>query len=160
MFSDRALAYLMVAACFFFTACSTMRHPLDDSETKPNTEPLAVDEAEQTLDTIGDRVLGGIDFAEDTWSGDDRCGPAPFAPSQGDVGLVLIRSYDGVALEEAGPSEDLLDEYESFWNDQNESVSRSSPNMEPGVVSRVNGIGYEMVSLPSALELRAFIPCY
>lgn len=159
MASTRALTYLIVALCLL-TACSDVRHPLDDSETRPETEAMAIDEVEQTLDSLGGSVLGGIGFTEDTWSADDGCGTASFAPSQGDVGLILIRRYDGDALEEVGSAEALLDDYESYWTDQDESVSRSSPNMDPGVVSRVNGIGYELVSLSPAMELRAFIPCY
>jgi hypothetical protein len=158
MIPRRALIYLMVAVCFI-TACSDVRHPLDDSEERPETEALAIDEAEQTLDTIGDSVLGGSSFNEDTWSG-DGCETPPFAPSQGEVGLVLIRTYAADALDQVGSPEELLEEYESFWTDLDESVSRSSPNMDPGVVSRVNAIGYELVSVPPEMMLRAFIPCY
>lgn len=159
MFSRRALAFLVALVCLL-GACGDLRHPLDDSETRPETEALAFEEAGDTLDDIGESVLDGTDFAEDTWSAEDGCDTAPFAPSQGDVGLVLIRTYTADDLEGASVPELLIDDFESFWSAQEKSVSRSSPNMDPGAVIRINGIGYELVSLPRAIELRAFIPCY
>lgn len=155
----RVVLRSMLVVCLV-AACSNVRHPLDDSETRPETEAMAVEEAEETLDDIGEAVFGGRAFTDDTWSPEDGCGTAPFAPSQGEVGLVLIRAYDGTAVGGAGSPEGLLDDYERFWVDLGESATRSSPNMEPGVVSRVNGVGYELVSLPPAMELRAYIPCY
>lgn len=159
MLSHRVRACLLMAICIL-TACSQVRHPLDDSETKPETRVLAIEEAEETLDTLGDSVMGGVAFVEETWADSDGCATAPFAPSQGDIDLVLIRIYSADTLGGVGTPDELLDTYEAFWSDEGESVSRNSSNMDPAVVSRVHGIGYELVSLPPDMELRAFIPCY
>lgn len=151
---------LVAIAAVVIAACSGVRHPLDDSETKPDTETQALDEAGTTMDGLGDSVFGNATFAAQTWAAPGACATADFAPSQGDVGQVLIRTYAEDDVSTLGTPDQLLDAYEAYWTALDESVSRSSPNMDPGVVSRVNGIGYELVSIPPSLELRAFIPCY
>lgn len=155
----RSWAALLTAACIV-AACSEIRHPLDDSEARPDTETLAIDEAGDTMDAVGDDVLGAVAFTPDTWAPDDSCATAPFAPEQGDVGLVLIRAYDEQSVIGEGSVDGLLDEYEEYWVGRGETVSRSSQSMDPGAVARVNGIGYQLVSLPPTVEMQAFIPCY
>lgn len=141
-------------------AVGCVRHPLDDSEESPATQELALEMATEVLDLVGDRVMDDSPYVADRWTADDGCATAPSGPSQGDVGVVLIRTYTEESMAMERDPERLLDDYETFWLDRGESVSRSSPNMDPGVVTRVEGIGYELVSLPPNMELRAYIPCY
>lgn len=135
------LSSLLLAAC--------------DTETRPGDAAGARDEAAQVLDDVGAALFGAAPADDSIWSARDGCGTPPFAPSQGDVGEVLIRTYPSPEQ----PAERIAG-FTSYWEDRDESVSQSSPSMEPGAVSRVNGIGYELVSLPPVMELRAFIPCY
>lgn len=154
----RVLSSLL--ALSLVTACDGLRHPLDDSETRPETQELALDEAGEMLDLVGQWVMDDSVYSGDRWVADDGCATAPFGSSQGDVGLVLIRSYteESMALERSPIR--LLDDFERFWADRGESVSPSSSSMDPGVVARVDGIAYELVSLPPMMELRAYIPCF
>lgn len=119
-----------------------------------------MDEAGEMLDLVGQWVMDDSVYSGDRWVADDGCATAPFGSSQGDVGLVLIRSYteESMALERSPIR--LLDDFERFWADRGESVSPSSSSMDPGVVARVDGIAYELVSLPPMMELRAYIPCF
>jgi hypothetical protein len=135
---------------------ATMALVACDTETRPDSAAQAHDEAQQVLDGVGEAVFGDASFDASVWEARDGCDTAPFAPSQGDVGAVLIRSY--LSVEEL-PSV-LIAAFTAYWEDRDESVSQSSPNMDPGAVSRVHGIGYELVSLPPSMELRAFLPCY
>lgn len=146
----------LVICCI--AACDDLRHPLDDSETIPPTQQQALDEAEATLDDIDESVLAGAPFSSETWSAPNGCETAPFGPSQGDVGVVLIRSYQ--ANSPAADADSLIDDYVAYWDDRGESTTRSSPSMEPGAVSRTDGIGYEMVALAQTIEVRAYTPCY
>lgn len=157
MLNARFLGTALLAVCVV-VACSDIRHPLDDSETKPETEELALAEATEVLDVIGPALFDDATYDEDVWTGEDGCSTASFAPSQGEVGVVVIRRYESVNLA-AGPDA-LIEGFEAYWDEEDVSASRSSPNMDPGAVSRVDGIGYEIVSVSGALELRAFIPCY
>lgn len=142
------------------TACDGLRHPLDDSETRPGSQELALEEAKETLDLIAGTVMDGSLYVTEEWTADDGCATAPFGASQGDVGRVLIRAYTEESMALERNPESLLDDYERFWAQRDESVTRSSPSMDPGAVARVDGIGYELVSLPPMMELRAYIPCY
>lgn len=150
----------VVLAFFVVAACDGLRHPLDDSETRPTTREVALEEAGNTLDLIGDQVMDDSPYVGDRWAAEDGCGMAPFGPSQGEVGVVLIRVYTEESMALARDPERLLDDYERFWTELGESVSRSSPGMDPGAVSRVDGIGYELVSSPPMMVLRAYTPCY
>lgn len=160
MESSRRSITLLLTAALLVAACSQIRHPLDDSETRPDTQALAIEEAGSTMDLIDESLMGDVPFTEDTWVASDGCATASFAPSQGDVGSVLIRNYPAGDLADVGTTDELIAQYESYWKGEGESVSRNSPNMDPGAVSRVGGIGYELVSLPPQVQLRAFIPCY
>ena len=152
----RALWTLLI----LLAAVGCVRHPLDDSEESPATQELALEMATEVLDLVGDRVMDDSPFVGDRWTATAGCATAPFGPSQGDVGLVLIRTYTEESMAMDRDPSRLLDDYETFWQDRGESVSRSSQNMDPGVVARVEGIGYELVSLPPNMELRAYIGCY
>lgn len=147
---------LLVVLCL--VACDGLRHPLDDSESRPETQQEALEAAAETLDRIDESLMSGATHLDDEWSAPDGCGTAPFGASQGDVGVVLIRAYDVDEL--AGDAESLVDEYVTYWEDQGESVSPHSQSMDPGAVARVDAIGYEMVVLTQTVEVRAYTPCY
>lgn len=153
----RAPTLAVMLAVSMIAGCSEVRHPLDDSETRPDTAVLAIEEAEATMDEIGDSVMEGASYEAETWVAQNECDTTPFSPSQGEVGSVLIRTYSAAEL---GDGEELLAEYETYWSDKGESVTPSSPNMDPSAVARVNGIGYELAVLSAEVEMRAFIPCY
>lgn len=157
MLNARLFATALLAVCVL-VACSGIRHPLDDSETKPETEELALAEAKDALDVIGPALFDEATYSEDVWTGEDGCSAASFAPSQGEVGVVVIRRYESANL--AAEPDALIDGFEAYWDQEDVSVSRSSPDMDPGAVARVDGIGYEIVAVSGALELRGFIPCY
>lgn len=148
------LTVIWLAICAL-TACSGLRHPLDDSEPVPDTQQQAIEEAGRTLDDVEQAVIGMAALSTETWTAPTGCDTALFGASQGDVGLVLIRGYE-VEME----LDELLGRYEAYWGELGESSSRSSPSMDPGVVARVNGIGYELTSVPPSVEMRAYVPCY
>lgn len=155
--TNRTLIAWCLVICLV-VACDGLRHPLDDSETRPETQRQALEEAAATLDTIDESVMSGAAHDTEEWSAPDGCGTAPFGPTQGDVGVVLIRSYP--VNSSSADSDSLIDEYVAYWDGEGESTSRSSPSMDPGAVARVEGIGYEMVSLAETVEIRAYTPCY
>lgn len=153
----RRSAIVVLIAALVAVGCDDVRHPLDDSETRPDSLEEAQDEAGRTLDELGGGGLAGTPSERDQWTPDDGCGTHPDAPEQGDVGAVLIRSFEGLPEDTV---DDLLDEQEDRWRADGHTVDRGSANMAPQVITRINGIGYAVVATPPGVELRAFLPCY
>ena len=139
--------------------CGTsVRHPLDDSETRPESAEAAKAEANLTLDELEGETLGSVLSFSEGWVPDSGCDVFPDAPEQGTVGGVLIRSY--ALLPDGTTIDALLDDQEARWEAEGRTVGRNGPNMDPQVIKRSNGIGYALLTTPPGAELRAFLPCY
>lgn len=148
-----------VALVAVATGCgASVKHPLDDSEARPASPDAAVTEAALRLDELGESTMSSAPSTSHEWVPGTGCDTYPEAPEQGDVVRVLARFYD--ALPGGGTIETLLDNQETAWKAQSHAVDRGSANMAPQVISRINGIGYALVSTPPGAELRAFLPCY
>lgn len=91
------LTATLVATAMAVAGCGTaVRHPLDDSETRPASPWAATTEAAMTLDELGESTMSSLSFTSQEWVPDSGCDTYPEAPEQGDVGRVLARSYDAL----------------------------------------------------------------
>lgn len=146
-------AALAIATALLVTSCV-----LADTETRPPTAEAAEHEARQMLEEIGASSMGSLQFVTDQWAPSSGCATHPNMPEQGDVGLILFRSYPEVP--EGDTIETLLADQEERWEAAGHTVGRGSPEMVEQVITRVNGIGYAVVSAPPGVELRAYVQCY
>jgi hypothetical protein len=131
---------------------------LADTEPRPPTAEAAVTEARQTLSEIGESTLATVPYTTDEWVAPNGCDTHPDIPEQGDVGRVIFRRYP--SLPGGISTETLLADQESRWSAAGHSVGRGGPAMPAQVITRTNGIGYALVSVPPGVELRAFVQCY
>ena len=150
-----AAAVLLVSSA---TGCGSVRHPLDDSETKPPSAAAAAAEANRMLDRIGETTMASAAFSPSRWVPDSGCATHPDAPEQGDASRIIFRSY--TELPATTSVQELLNRQAQEWEAAGYTTSRGSPSMPEQLITRVNGIGYSMVSTPPGMELRAFLPCY
>jgi hypothetical protein len=153
-----ALVVSAVVAVALSGCGTSVRHPLDDSETRPASAEAAKTEANLTLDELEETTLDSAPSTSEEWVPDSGCDTLPDAPEQGTIGSVLIRSY--AELPDGTTIDTLLNDQEARWEADGHTVDRNSPNMAPQVINRSNGIGYTLVSTPPGAELRAFLPCY
>lgn len=151
-----ALALLLGA----LAGCSSASgiHPLDDSETRPESLSEARTEATAMLDRVEEVALGEVVVVEREWNDPSGCGTNQEDPDQGDVGLILFRS--AAELPSGTAPEEVLGLTREFWESAGYSVGLPAPNMPDQVLTRVDGIGYKVVATPPGVELRAFLPCY
>ncbi len=148
-----ATSLLLLGAC-----ADSIRHPLDDSESKPSTLESAVGEANVELDGVADMVLSGVAYTASEWADPDGCGVNSDHPEQGEVSRVLERSYPELP---AGVTQSsVLDAVSAHWNSAGHSVGEGSSTMEEQRIARIHGISYATVSVDAGINLRAFLPCY
>lgn len=157
---DRTSRFIVIVlALGLAAACGdSVKHPLDDSETRPPTAAKAREEADTELDDLGQATLPSVAFTSSSWIPPSGCGTDPTVPEQGEVGTTLYRRYDELPV--GTTPESLMAETTERWENAGHSVSRGSANMADQVITRINGIGYSLVSTPPGVELRAFLPCY
>jgi hypothetical protein len=149
----------IVASLLLLTACSeTIRHPLDDSESKPSTLEAAVEEASDEMDEVGAAALAGGRYASTEWTTTEGCGISPDYPEQGEVSRVLERSY--ASLPSGATQSSVLDAVSAHWDSAGHRVGEGSPTMEEQRIARIHGISYAAVSVDVGIDLRAFLPCY
>ncbi len=155
----RSFAVVAVTVALLTAACDNgVRHPLDDSETKPATAAEALDEATNELDRVGAAVLTGLVYEATEWEAPDRCATRVDSPEQGDVSTILYRGY---ATPPSGQTAaDVLAAATHHWEGEGHTVGPGAPNMPDQAITRVDGISYSVVDEPPGVELRAFLPCY
>lgn len=140
-------------------ACSdAVRHPLDDSESRPPTAAEALDEASEHLEDLSTDVLPDAEYESASWNAPDGCATYPASPEQGDVGTVLYRSYP--ELPEGASTASMLESVAEYWESDGYRVGEGSANMPEQRIVRVNGISYSVVAIEPGIEMRAFVPCY
>ncbi|MDH3299314.1 MAG: hypothetical protein OES24_02300 [Acidimicrobiia bacterium] len=152
--------FLVLSAVTVVTACTgdPVRHPLDDSETRPADIETAVRRAESVLADVTDSVLDGADYEDRGWSADNGCATNPEAPEQGEVSRILYRSFPTPAS--GASATDIVSATEAHWERSGHTVGAGAPNTANQAITRIDGIGYSMVDAPPGVELRAFIPCF
>ena len=150
---------VVVASLLLLSGCSdSIRHPLDDSESKPSTLESAVDEANVEMNAVGDTALSGVAYTATEWGAPDGCGISSDHPEQGEVSRVLERSYAG--LPAGATQSSVLDAVSAHWDSAGHRVGEGSPTMEEQRIARIHGISYAAVSVDAGMNLRAFLPCY
>ncbi len=150
---------LMVATGFFaLAACNDIKHPLDDSATRPATEDDAIAEATAMLDDMATTTMVSESFIEVEWADESGCATHPDSPEQGDVGRILYRTYS--KLPGSSTIKTLMANQRSHWEDNGYTVQENAPNMPATVMFRPNSITYYLNDAPPGVELRAFLPCY
>jgi hypothetical protein len=144
---------LVIAAC-----TGQVRHPLDDSETRPPDAASALTEAQTTLEAVGDALLPGVSHDDTEWMADGGCGTSIDSPEQGDVSRIVYATYPDL------PAETTVDEVvanaRTHWEGQGHTVGTGAPSMPNQAITRINGISYAVVDTAPGVELRAFVPCY
>lgn len=141
------------------SACSgQVRHPLDDSETRPPDANSALTEARTTLDAVGNALLPGVRHEDTEWIADDGCDTSTDSPEQGDVSRILRDTYP--ALPPYTTAGDVVASAQTHWEGEGHTVGAGSPDMSNQFIVRVNGISYAVVEVTPGVELRAFLPCY
>lgn len=147
-----ALSILLVAACG--DTCVFC-----DTETRPATAAAAVEEANKTLDSIGETTMESALYTFDEWVPDSGCAPNPGNPEQGDVGRILFRTY--TELPSGTTAASLMADLKERWERDGLTVGSNAPDdPEDKVIARIDGIGYYLASIPPGVALRAFIQCY
>lgn len=159
-FRARSVQLALIVLLLALTAAcgDSVKHPLDDSESRPATADDASAEAETTLDELGESSLSSVPFTASSWIPPSGCGVDPTVPEQGEVGTTVYRHY--AELPADATPETLMAETTKRWEDAGHTVGRGSANMPDQVITRINGIGYSLVSTQPGVELRAFLPCY
>lgn len=150
---------LWLCLLMLLAACSgSVRHPLDDSETRPPDAAAAQTEAEATLREVGAALLPGVEPDDTVWVAEGGCSTHDEAPEQGDVGRVIFATYPTLP---AGTSADtVVGAAKAHWEAQGHTVGVGSSNMPDQAITRINGISYAVVGHDSGVQLRAFAPCY
>ena len=150
---------VVVASLLLLSGCSdSIRHPLDDSESKPSTLEAAVEEANVEMDAVGDTALSGAAYSASEWAAPDGCGVSSDHPEQGEVSRMLERSYPELPAGMTPSS--VLDAVSAHWVSAGHSVGEGSPTMEEQRIARIHGISYAAVSVDEEAALRAFLACY
>lgn len=150
---------MVVASLLLLCGCAdSIRHPLDDSESKSSTLESAVEEAKVEMDAVGAAALSGAAYTAGEWSAPAGCGINPDHPEHGEVSGLLERSYAGLP---AGVTQSIvLEAVSAHWVSSGHSVGEGSPTMEEQRIARSHGISYSAVSVDEGIALRAFLPCY
>lgn len=153
------MAIAMLSVVTTLAACNgdSVRHPLDDSETRPADLDAALEQAESVMGDVTDSVLEGAAHDDRTWSADNDCATNPDSPEQGDVSRILYRSFP--AVPSGTSAAEIVTATESHWEGAGHTVGPGAPNMANQAITRIDGIGYSMVEAEPGVELRAFIPC-
>lgn len=154
-----ALGSLALIVIAIGSACDdeAVRHPLDDSETRPTDLDAALEQANAALDDVADAVLDGVAGNDRQWPADGGCGTNPDSPEQGDVSRILYRSYPTLAA--GSTPAGVVSAAGAHWEQAGHSVGPGAPNMANQAITRIDGIGYSVVEAPPGVELRAFLPC-
>lgn len=153
------LIVALVLMAMVLAACDQDTCVFCDTETRPATAADAVEEANRTLDRIGETTMESVSFTSDEWIPENGCDTNPGNPEQGDIGRVLFRTY--AQLPSGTTAESLMADVRARWEDDELTVGSNAPaDPEDKVIARINGIGYYLASTPPGVELRAFIPCY
>lgn len=149
-----------VAAAALLSACTgdSVRHPLDDSETKPADIDVAMEQATAVMDDVTVAVLADATYDDDDWSADDGCATNPDSPEQGDVSRILYRTFP--TTPSGTTAADIVAATEAHWESAGHTVGPGAPDMAPQAITRIDGIGYSVVEAEPSVELRAFIPCF
>lgn len=145
--------------CFgiVLVACTSARHPLDDSESRPSDLGTAVSQASMVLDDLDAEVLTDIAHDEAVWDAPQGCAVNQDSPEQGEVARVMYRSYR--SLPTGTTSVELLGAAREHWRSHGHTVGEGSPDMAPQVIARIDGISYSLVDGEPGVEARAFLPC-
>lgn len=150
---------LWICMLILLAGCSgSVRHPLDDSETRPPDAAAAQTEAEATLREVGAALLPDVKHNDTVWAADDGCATHVDAPEQGDVGRVIFAVYP--TLPAGTTAVDVVGAAKAHWVSQGHTVGAGSSNMPDQAITRINGISYAVVDTPPGVEFRAFLPCY
>lgn len=153
------IGVIAAGLALFVAACSDpVKHPLDDSETRPPTAAAALVEANAMLDEVASAVMAGLAPTPTEWVAASGCGTDPDSPEQGDVDRTLRRTYP--ELPAGRSAADLLTAVSSHWEHAGYAVGPGAPNMAPQVITRVNGISYSVTDATPALVMAASVPCY
>ena len=147
----------IITLIVFLSACSSAKHPLDDSETRPADLGAAMGQAEEVLGDLDTEVLGGIAHDDTVWDAPQGCAVNEDSPEQGEVARILYRSYSD--LPSGTSTDDLLGAAREHWETGGHTVGDGAPNMAPQVIARIDGISYSLVDDESGVEARAFLPC-
>lgn len=141
------------------SACDdqAVRHPLDDSETRPADPDTALEQANAALDNVAGAVLDGVDHHDRQWPAGGGCGTNPDSPEQGEVSRVLYRSYP--VLASGSTPAGIVTAARTHWERAGHTVGAGAPDMANQAITRIDGIGYSMVEAEPGVELRAFLPC-
>jgi hypothetical protein len=148
-----ALGLVLLAAC-----SNQVRHPLDDSETRPPDAATALTEAQTTLREVGDAVLSSVAHDDSEWMADGGCGTSIDSPEQGDISRILYMTYPTLPAERT--ADQVVASARDYWEGQGHTVGAGSPSMPTQAIARINGISYAVVDTAPGIELRAFLPCY
>lgn len=149
---------VVVAALLLSSGCSdSIRHPLDDSESKPSSLESAVEEASVEMNAV-DTAMSGAAYTASEWSAPAGCGINPDHPEQGEVSRMLERSYP--KLPAGATQSSVLEAVSAHWSSAGHQVSEGSSTMEEQRIVRIHGISYAAVSVDAGIDLRAFLPCY
>ena len=140
-------------------ACSgQVRHPLDDSETRPPDASAALTEAQTTLGAVGDALLPNVKHEDTEWIADGGCDTSTNSPEQGDVSRILYATYP--TLPPDTTAGDVVASAKTHWEGEGHTVGAGPPDMPNQSIARINGISYAVVEVTPGVELRAFLPCY
>ena len=137
---------LLLAAC-----SGQVRHPLDDSESRPPDANSALTEAQTTLGAVGDALLPNVKHEDTEWIADGGCDTSASSPEQGDVSRILHVTYPTL------PPDTTAGDVVASEGHTVGAGSRDMPNQS---IARINGISYAVVEVTPGVELRAFLPCY
>lgn len=146
-------ALVMLAAC-----SGQVRHPLDDSETRPKDAAAALTEARNTLQLAGDALLAGATHSETEWLPDGGCSTSSDSPEQGDVSRILFVTYPTLPADTTAG--EVVAGAQAHWEGQGHTVGAGSPSMPNQAITRIDGISYAVVDAAPGIQLRAFLPCY